>query len=156
MICAICGKEITNSYNTDHVFPRALYKWLGNDLPGSQYHQLRRLVESADNRMYTHSGCNSRKGDDILDLDKLFLGKDERRRLPILQEKLENAISVYASRKQDILNRQGGRCRGCGAKLSAVGILRRIDPRRRRAWDNVCIVCRKCNARRKDFLPGDH
>ena len=152
VICAICGKEIKDTPSIDHVFPRALYKWSECYLPKGEYKHIERLISGPDNRVKTHDSCNKAKEDEMPVIDRLHISEDQMGRLGALEGALMDLIDNYTINKSKVLTGQNRRCLGCGRKIKGEGVLRRIDPKKKRTWDNACIVCHVCNTNKSNFI----
>ena len=152
MVCAICGKEIAFTPSVDHVLPRSLYKWSEAYLSKTEFNNIKSLIESSDNKVMTHEVCNAFKEDEIPLIETLYLSDVDKSRLNDLEKSLKNIIVNYRENKTKLLLGQNRRCASCGCKIKNEGVLRRINPKRKRTWDNACIVCHKCNLKKRDFM----
>lgn len=152
MVCAICGKELKKNVSIDHVFPRALYKWSECYLPAEEYKHIKKLIDGQNNHVKTHKGCNKVKEDEIPIVECLHIEKGQMDLLEALEDSLTDLIDNYTHNKQKLLVGQNRRCLGCGKKLKENGVLRRIDPDKKRTWDNACIVCHRCNTDKSNFI----
>lgn len=152
MICAICGARIRGTASTDHVFPRALYKWSECYVSKGEYKRIKKQIVGSDNLVGTHTSCNKIKEDGIPKIECLHISEQQRISLRAVEESLAGVVNRYTCGKKKILFAQKGCCRGCGKEIKGEGVLRRIDPTQLREWSNACIVCHSCNTDRPDFL----
>ena len=143
--CSICGKYITENFTWDHVYPRELSKWTNNV-------KVKKLIKSKYNRAPAHYKCNYRKQDLIPNVDKLHISNEQKNQLKSIYKKIEVYIELHEEEKASLLNVQGHTCYWCGRFIKTKGILRRIDPSKERRWNNACIVCNRCNDKRKAFI----
>ena len=145
MICAICGKEINGNPTIDHVFPKALYKW-------NKSSNIRALIQNKSNFVYAHKECNLKKEDSIINPNKLYLDDEKSRLLQTTYKNLLPVISDYETHKEEIYHYQTGKCFCCRKKIKSNAVLRRINPKKKRTWDNACLVCHTCNLENADYL----
>lgn len=151
MICAICGKEGKVHMNTDHIIPRAVFKWNREYISDEEYALLEAQIESDANKVAVHRECNLNKQDGIPDIGKLFIERSRRFALEELLQKTGKYIAYFSEHKRILFFLQDKKCFCCGRAASEGDVLRRIDPMKPRTWDNACLVCRKCNAERAGF-----
>lgn len=151
MRCVICGKSLYGKLNTDHVFPRSVYKWLECVVSPENYARVYALIESDENKTRVHKRCNESKSDSLPEIGALYLTKEKSGELYALREKLEAYTAVYSRLKTCLYEKQSGACFSCGVPLGDNGVLRRIDPVLSRTEDNGCLVCESCNEKYPDF-----
>jgi len=143
-ICAICGKPITEQkVSTDHVFPRAILKW-ALDFSKEEQDELKAYIESPMNKVGTHVKCNLSKQDAIMDPDRLHLTGKHKENLRKMGDLIDKYIDNFIMHKNELLYKQDGCCYGCGKRVKYL-VIRRIDPKEPRSWDNACVVCSRCN-----------
>ena len=147
-ICAICGKPITANCTVDHVIPQAIYKWHESYLDKAEFSALRRRLTSARNTVRTHRRCNERKEESIVGIDGLHVSRRKRAKLRETYRAVEPYVQAFLEKKEQLAAQQQGRCFLCRAELRDGGVLRRIDDQLDRTWDNACLICHRCNARR--------
>ena len=152
MICAICGARIRGKASTDHVFPRALYKWSECYVSKGEYKRIKKQIVRSDNLVGTHTSCNKFKEDGIPNIESLHISEQQRSSLKVTEKSLKSVVNSYACGKKRILLKQKGRCRGCSKEIKGEGVLRRVDSARSREWNNACVVCHICNTDKSDFL----
>ena len=151
--CAICGRQIRGSSGSiDHIFPRALCKWMKSSCSHSEYQVAKSIINSNLNRVQTHKKCNALKDDSIIPVNTLYLDSKIVEQLESMQNSLNPVIEKYKENKTNILTKQNGRCYNCGHRITGQGVLRRVDPAKKRTWGNACIVCHTCNINKADFL----
>ena len=152
MICAICGKPITDKVSKDHFIPRAVYKWHEHILYPKERKRVHDLIYGNDNMITTHVKCNSSKEEMLLSPYELYVGEEEMDRLEHLYHALYDVLDSYTRQKFYISLIQKNKCLCCGRSIKYHGVLRRIDPSLDRSWSNACIVCHRCNYRHADFI----
>jgi len=153
MKCAICGKEIDEGKETvDHIFPRAMYKWFAEYLQEEHNNRIKKIIEGPDNKAWVHHHCNIVKGEQIYKISTLYVSEQKKLKLYEVKELLGPVIKQYIRNKEKKLSEQSGKCFCCGRRISLRGgTVRRIDPNKKRIWENACIVCHYCNLRNKEF-----
>lgn len=145
MICAICGQPIIGNGTKDHIYPQEIAKW-------SHSEQVSRAIGNRANKAMTHRECNYHKQDTMPDLDALYIQPEQKEKLAKVMGRIPNYVNSHLEKKNALISSQNHRCFWCDAELNDAAILRRIDPKRFRSWDNACVVCRQCNDERHDFV----
>lgn len=151
MLCAICGKKLSGKLNTDHIFPRSVYKWLENMIGAEEYDTVYALIESDENKIPVHKACNERKNDALPELGALYLTREKSEALSALEKELTAFTPTYTALKERLYEKQENVCFSCGVPLEKNGVLRRIDPVLPRTEENGCLVCAGCNEKYPDF-----
>lgn len=150
-VCSICGRRIEGSVNVDHIYPKALYKWI------PEARGLKKILEDDNNKTYTHVYCNSSKEDTIPTISELHIPFEKKKWLQAHQDVIAPAVIKYSSEKSRILRKQRGRCFCCGKLMrNETKVLRRIDGEQPRTWDNACVICRRCNHYSPRFSRSAH
>lgn len=152
LTCAICGKPITEVHiSVDHVFPRAIYKWLKQEVPWETWLAFKKTIDGIDNMVPVHRKCNVEKEDSTIDIESLHCSEKKKEALRNVRDEISPYLSIYNNRKDNFLIRQGGSCYNCGKSLTGTQVLRRIDRKKPRIWQNGCLVCHVCNLENPDF-----
>ena len=147
--CAICGKPITKGCTIDHVIPQAIYKWHEQYLNRPEFVALRKRITSPRNTVRTHRNCNERKEESIVRINGLHVSRAKRTKLHQTYTAVEPYIEAFLKKKDELREKQQGRCFICGKPLMGGGVLRRIDETLERIWDNACLICHRCNCKVK-------
>ena len=147
--CAICGKPITKGCTIDHVIPQAIYKWHEQYLNRPEFVALRKRITSPRNTVRTHRNCNERKEESIVRINGLHISRTKRAKLHQTYSAVEPYIEAFLKKKDELREKQQGRCFICGKPLMGGGVLRRIDETLERIWDNACLICHRCNCKVK-------
>jgi hypothetical protein len=151
--CALCGKRIEGKPSKDHCHPRAIYKWLEELLDEEAYREVKNLVDSQDNIIFTHDSCNKEKEDFIVDIDKLYLPNHKKQAVANVHSKIRPYQEMYFDLKTRIYNKQSCKCYNCGCEIeNNNGVIRRIDCDYPRYEENACIVCHSCNVHCAKFV----
>lgn len=154
MRCAICGKEITSTPTIDHVYPKALYKWSECYVSKERYRLIKRIVENSGNKLLVHKHCNVKKEEALPEIDALYVDGTTKTSLKNRAIRLEAVIETYANNKLQKIIEQKYKCFCCNKPINVnTGVLRRIQPQKKRVWENACIVCHKCNINNPSFRP---
>ena len=147
--CAICGRPITKGCTIDHVIPQAIYKWHEQYLNRPEFIALRKRITSPRNTVRTHRNCNERKEESIVRINGLHVSRTKRAKLHQTYTAVEPYIEAFLKKKDELREKQHGRCLICGRPLMGGGVLRRIDEMLERIWDNACLICHRCNCKVK-------
>ena len=151
-ICAICGDPIREKHiSVDHIFPRAVYKWVRQNLSEKNYLILKRRIESPENMLPVHRKCNVEKEDSLTDIEKLYCDSRQKEALRKLRIEILPELSMFQNEKESLFTGQEGKCFCCGRPLKKAQVLRRIDIKIPRIWQNGCLVCHVCNLENPDF-----
>lgn len=145
MICSICGSPITGNHSIDHIYPREFAKWIDDP-------KVKSVINGKANRAPAHRSCNYQKQDAMPDPEKVYISDKQKSVLRQEIAGIQSQMQEHLERKHRLIEKQEGKCYRCGILLDGLAILRRIDRKRARSWDNACIVCSSCNETHRDFV----
>ena len=155
-ICPLCGQQFSNHSckNKDHLIPRAVALWSKELLTKKEYSALRQYINSKYNIYWVHEDCNYHIQSVLLTLSqvrKLSYPKEALPRINKMFISLNSQLNKYRSKIKQIKKNQKHRCYSCRRKINNHFVIRRINSKKNRTWDNACLVCNRCNSRYKDF-----
>lgn len=164
-ICPLCGHELlpNANVNRDHLIPKAVFLWSKDLLNKQKYQALKRYVNSHINIYLVHERCNYRKQSALLNLTevkKMHFSEENMTKIIKMYTSLNSQLNCYRQKAIFLTKKQKSRCFKCRRKygrksrrqLANQFVIRRIDPKKARSWENACLVCHKCNRIYKSFV----
>ena len=158
-IFPLCGHELlpNANVNRDHLIPKAVFLWskdLSNKQNKREYQELKRYINSHLNIYLVHECCNYRKQSQLPSLSevkKMYFCEEDMTKISKMYITLNSQLNHYRQKVILQKKKQKGRCYKCKRKLTNQFVIRRIDPKKARSWNNTCLVCHKCNNIYKSF-----
>lgn len=156
-VCPLCGQKFrpNSRVNRDHLIPKAVVLWSKALLPKREYNPLKRYVNSHINQFLVHESCNYKKQSSLLSLSevrKLHFDEGSLTKVSKMYISLNSQLNRYRSKIIMLKKKQKNRCYNCRRKIMNHFVIRRIDPKKARLWDNACLVCQRCNDKYKAFV----
>lgn len=132
--CMYCGRvlKITpenrsdrgiDNWNVEHFVPKAVLKWVADYLNEEEFDDLCKMINSDDNLGIACCVCNTYKNETISEeseIDKMFTSQEKKDGYKDIFKRSEVFRETYETLKEELLEKQHGRCAGCGIKISDI------------------------------------
>jgi hypothetical protein len=158
-ICIYCGRPVDikeqkgTAWNTEHIVPRAVFKWLERMVSKEESNKIFSLIEDKNNIAIVHTKCNASRGSSLpaINFAKKIYASDELKKIYTEHiSKTEVYIRMYSDLLYSTLNSQRCKCGRCSRYMSAEStVLRRRDTSKIRNSRNVIALCFECSQKTK-------